>query len=236
MKYNYTSLFLPTQPFFTFNFKGNKKNYNNLLYEIISKNLKLEKPEKKFKLIRSNRHSIEEMASPPLTLNFYAFLAKLIKPKKILEIGTFIGVSALNLASATPKDSKIITLEKFEEFKVIAEKNFKDNKFSKKINLILGDANKSLDKIKKTKFDLVFLDGDKGSYLKLLKKIEKNNLKKGSIVIVDNYFFHGDVVNKKQLTKKGEGVKKLHKYIEKNKKFHKTIIPIYDGILLLQKI
>ena len=236
MKYTYTNLFLPSQSFFTFNYKGDKKNYADKLYNVISKNLKLQSPDKFFKLTKSKRHSIEEMASPPLTLNFYAFLAKILKPKSILEIGTFVGVSALNLASATPKNSKIITLEKFEEFKLIAEKNFKDNNFSKKIKIILGDANKSLDNLKNKKFDLVFLDGDKGNYYKIFKKIEKNNLKKGSILIVDNYFFHGDVVNKKPLTEKGTGVKKLHKYIENNKKFHKTIVPIYDGILLLQKI
>jgi len=236
MKYNYTNLFLPSQPFFTFNYKGKKKDYASNLYDVISKNLQIEKPDKVFKLTKSKRHSIEEMASPPLTLNFYAFIASLIKPKNILEIGTFVGVSALNLAKATPKSSKIITLEKFEEFKIIAEKNFKENNFDHKIKILLGDAFDSLDKLKTKKFDLVFLDGDKGNYLNILKKIEKNNLKKGSLIIVDNYFFHGDVVNKKQVTEKGVGVKNLHNYIEKNKKFHKTIIPIYDGILLLKKI
>ena len=93
-----------------------------------------------------------------------------------------------------------------------SERKFKNSSFynfDRKIKVLLGDAFDSLDKLKAKKFDMVFLDGDKGNYLNILKKIEKNNLKKGSLIIVDNYFFHGDVVNKKQVTGKGEGVKKL---------------------------
>ena len=235
MKHKYRSLFLSNQPFFIKEFKGKKGNYNEDLYKLISQNLNLSSPDKTFKLTKSKRHTIEEMASPPLTLNFYAFLAKLINPKNVLEIGTFVGVSALNMAQHTPKTTKIVTLEKFDEFKNIAEKNFKDNNFEKKIKILLGDANETLLKLKKKKFDLVFIDGDKGNYLSIFKLIEKHNIKRGSIIIVDNYFFHGDVVNKKPRTEKGKGVKALINYIEKNDNFTKTIIPIYDGILLLKK-
>jgi caffeoyl-CoA O-methyltransferase len=235
MKHKYRSLFLSNQPFFIKEYKGKKVNYNEDLYKLISQNLNLLPPDKNFKLTESKRHTIEEMASPPLTLNFYAFIAKLINPKNVLEIGTFVGVSALNMAQNTPKTTKIVTLEKFDEFKNIAQKNFRDNHFEKKIKILLGDANNTLLKLKKKKFDLVFIDGDKGNYLSIFKLIEKNNIKKNSIIIVDNYFFHGDVVNKKPRTEKGKGVKALINYIEKNDNFTKTILPIYDGILLLKK-
>ena len=236
MKQKYQSLFLSNQPFFIKEYKGNKQNYDNDLYKLISQNLKLTKPDQSFRLTKSKLHTIEEMASPPLTLNFYAFLAQLLNPKYVLEIGTFVGVSALNMAKYTPKSTKIITLEKFDQFKKIAEKNFKDNNFNKKIKILLGDAKETLLKLKKRKFDLVFIDGDKGNYLPIFKIIEKNNIKKNSIIIVDNYFFHGDVVNKTPKTEKGKGVKRLINYIEKNNHYIKTIIPIYDGILLLKKI
>ena len=67
------------------------------------------------------------MASPPVALNLYEFICGLIKPKKILEIGTFIGVSALTMAKATDEKCKIFTIEKFKEFFDIAKYNFKKN-------------------------------------------------------------------------------------------------------------
>jgi caffeoyl-CoA O-methyltransferase len=91
-----------------------------------------------------------------------------------------------------------------------------------------------LKKLTKIKFDLIFLDGDKGKYLKIFKIIEKNNIKKGSIIIVDNFFFHGDVLNKTQ-SEKGAGVKNLGLYISKSKKYNVTLLPIYDGIALLKR-
>jgi len=234
MKYQYSKLFLSNQNFFTKNFKGSKRLFEIKLYAYIEKFLKLVHPSNKFKLKVSNRFPLEQMASPPVALNLYEFICSLIKPKKILEIGTFVGVSALTMAKATDKKCKIFTIEKFKEFFDIAKYNFKKNKFDKKINIYNGDAMNVLKKLTKIKFDLIFLDGDKGKYLKIFKIIEKNNIKKGSIIIVDNFFFHGDVLNKTQ-SEKGSGVKKLGFYISKSKKYNVTLLPIYDGIALLKR-
>ena len=234
MKYQYNKLFLSNQKFFTKEFKGNKRLFEIKLYAYIEKILKLVHPGNKFKLKLTNKFSLEQMASPPVALNLYEFICKLIKPKKILEIGTFVGVSALTMAKATDKNCKIFTIEKFKEFFDIAKYNFKKNRFDKKINIYNGDAKDILQKLKKIKFNLIFLDGDKGKYLKIFKIIEKNNVKKGSIIIVDNFFFHGDVLNKSQ-SKKGAGVKNLGLYISKSKKYNVTLLPIYDGIALLKR-
>jgi predicted O-methyltransferase YrrM len=128
----------------------------------------------------------------------------------------------------------VTTIEKFKKFYLIAKKNFKKNNISKNVQILNEDANNILDKLHK-KFDLIFLDGDKGSYLNIFKKIEKNNLKKNSAIIVDDIFFHGDILNKKTHSTKGLGVKNFLSYIKKNDKFYKTILPIYGGILLLIK-
>jgi predicted O-methyltransferase YrrM len=234
MNFQYNQLFLSNQNFFTKKFKGPKHLFEIKLYAYIEKFLKLVHPSYKFKLKLTNKFSLEQMASPPVALNLYEFICGLIKPKKILEIGTFIGVSALTMAKATDEKCKIFTIEKFKEFFDIAKYNFKKNKFDNKINIYNGDAINVLKKLKKMKFNLIFLDGDKGKYLKIFKLIEKNNIKKGSIIIVDNFFFHGDVLNKSQ-SEKGFGVKKLGLYISKSKKYIVTLLPMYDGIALLKK-
>ena len=234
MQFKYNKLFLSNQFFFRKLFKKSKSLFEIKLYAYIEKFLKLIHPKNKFKLKLSNRFSLEEMASPPLALNLYEFICNLIKPKMVLEIGTFVGVSTLTLAKATDKKCKIFTIEKFTEYFDIAKYNFKINKFDEKIKIYNGDAMDILKKLSKFKFDLIFLDGDKGKYLEIFKIIEKNNIKKDSIIIVDNFFFHGDVLNKLP-SEKGKGVKRLGLYISKSNKYNLTLLPMYDGIALLKK-
>jgi predicted O-methyltransferase YrrM len=234
MQFKYNKLFLSNQTFFRKLFNNSKNLFEIKLYTYIEKFLKLTHPKKKFKLKTSNRFSLEEMASPPLALNLYEFICNLVKPKKVLEIGTFVGVSALTLAKATEKNCRIFTIEKFKEFFDIAKYNFKINKLNKKIKIYHGDAVNILRKFNRLKFDLIFLDGDKGKYLEIFKIIERNNIKKNSVIIIDNFFFHGDVLNKSP-SEKGKGVKRLGLYISKSNKFNITLLPMYDGIALLKR-
>ena len=130
----------------------------------------------------------------------------------------------------------ITTIEKFEHFYEIANENFKKNSLQKKIKCILGDAIKVLNDLKFKKFDIIFIDGDKGNYLKIFKKIEKNNLKRNSLVLIDDIFFHGDILNKKHKSPKTKGVIGILNYLKNKKIYDKTILPIYGGVLLIQKI
>jgi caffeoyl-CoA O-methyltransferase len=235
MRFDYHKIYLPNQLFFRKLFNGSKKKFEEKLYFYITNFLNLQNPKNEFKLKLTTRHSVEEMASPPIALNFYKFICTLIRPKKILEIGTFIGVSSMNFAKASGKNTKITTIEKFDEFREIAKSNFKKNNFSKKIKSYLGDAFVVLNKLKKQNFDLIFLDGDKGKYLDLFKIIEKKFTKKNTMIIIDNFFFHGDTLNINPKTEKGIGVKKLHNYLKRSKKYTITILSVYDGIALLRK-
>lgn len=235
-QHNYKDLFLPSQNFFNKYFIGSKTQFEKKLYNSLENILKLKNPKKEFKLKLTKKHSVEEMASPPISLNLYKFLCNFFKPKKILEIGTFIGISAMTFAKASGSKSKVVTIEKFIEFYKIAKKNFILNKLDKNIQCIHGDAINILKKKKKEAYDLIFLDGNKDKYIDLFKLIEKKFTKKGSIIIIDNFFFHGDTLNKKCKTSKGAGVKLLQIYLKKSKKYFKTILPIYDGIALVQRI
>lgn len=233
--FKYENQIFPTQPFLIKYYKGPKASYNAKLYRILKNTQNLINSRKRFKLLSSNVVSIEEMSSPPQCLNLLHLITDISKSKSVLELGTFLGISAMAFASVSKK-IKITTLEKFEEFYLIAKKNIQINGFNKQIKVLHGDAKTTLPKIK-TKYDLVFIDGDKENYLVYLKLALQNNTKSGSVVIVDNIFFHGDVFNNKPTNVKGLGAKKVLEFVSKNQKLFSSvsILPLYDGTLILKK-
>ena len=233
IKLKYSSLFLPNQPPLKKYFKS--KNFESYLYSFIEKYSNIIKPKKKYKLYNPSKFSVEEMASNPISLSFLSFICYLLKPKHVLEIGSFIGLSTMELSTHLKKNGKVTAIEKYDKFYKIAKKNFKINKLDKKINFILGDALDVLPSKKiKYKFDLIFIDGNKENYKEIFQLCEKR-LSKNGIIIIDNIFNQGDAINVKPQTKKGAGVKRLLEYL-KNKKMTKCILPFYDGIMLVKKI
>ena len=217
-----------------FNKKLLRKN-KKLEKEIDKLDKILSKGNKAFK-IKHNRHfSIEEMGTIPIILNFYKLIIELKKVKNILEIGSFIANSAINFSTSILPGGKIVTIEKYFEFYKTAKFNIEKNKLSNVINLIHGDALSIIPKLKKKKFDMIFLDGNKEAYQKYLV-ILKEYLKKDGLLIIDDIFFHGDVFNSKPRTKKGQGVKKCLKYVKNNSNVWRvTLLPISNGILILRK-
>lgn len=226
--------YLPNQTFYKNLNLSTKNEYEKDLYNYIHKYLNLKKNNN---LKLTKLHSIEEMASNPLMLSIVNFLINSLRKKnlKILEIGTFLGVFSISLAK-NKNVKEVSTIEKFDHFYEIANNNFKQNKVQNKIKSFLGDAFKVLDKIKSKKFDIIFIDGDKGNYLQIFKKIEKNNLKNDSLIMIDDIFFHGDILNKKNKSPKTKGVTGVLNYLKNKKIYNKTILPIYGGVLLIQKI
>lgn len=109
---------------------------------------------------------------------------KKYKPKKILEIGTLFGYSAILMARLLPEDGKIITIEFDENSAEFARKNIEQAGLSNKIEVITGNALEIIPKLKET-FDMLFIDATKEEYFEYLRLTEKN-LRKGSIVIADN--------------------------------------------------
>jgi len=114
-------------------------------------------------------------------------LAKIIaqlKPKRFLEVGTLIGYSAILMGKNLECDAEIITIEIDKKEAEIARKNIEKAEIKPKIQVIVGDASDVIPKLH-GKFDLIFLDGHKGDYLKHLKMAEEK-LHKGSVVVADN--------------------------------------------------
>ena len=190
--------------------------------------------------IISYNNSLGDIKRMQISISQCHFLHLIIKTsntKRILEIGTFTGLSALTMALALPSDGKLVTLEKNEERYKIASNFFKRADQEKKIQTIIGPAIENMNnlKMKEQKFDLVFIDADKENYKnyydKSLDLIEKN-----SLIIIDNVLWHGDVVDKKKQDKLTTIIREFNSYLNKDKRTENLIIPVGDGLTVCRKL
>ena len=169
--------------------------------------------------------------------HFLHLIVKISNTKKILEIGTFTGLSGLTMSLSLPCDGKLVTLDKNTERNKIASNFFKKAKQESKIKTIIGPALESLSSLKKKeeKFDLIFIDADKENYKNYynqsLDLIEKNGL-----IIVDNVLWHGEVVNVKKQDKLTTIIREFNSYINKDKRTENIIIPVGDGLTVCRKL
>ena len=169
--------------------------------------------------------------------HFLHLIVKISNTKKILEIGTFTGLSGLTMSLSLPSDGKLVTLDKNAERNKIASNFFKKAKQESKIKTIIGPALESLSSLKnkEQKFDLIFIDADKENYKNYynqsLDLIEKNGL-----IIVDNVLWHGEVVDVKKQDKLTTIIREFNSYINKDKRTENIIIPVGDGLTVCRKL
>ena len=162
-------------------------------------------------------------------------IIKISDIKKILEIGSFTGFSALTMALALPNDGSLISLDKSAEFSEKA-KSFYDKANVNKIKQIIKPALESLEVLKnsKQKFDLIFIDADKENYVnyyeKSIEMIDKNGL-----IIIDNVLWHGEVADKSKIDKFTNIIRDFNKHIKDDERVTKNIIPIGDGLTICIK-
>ena len=162
---------------------------------------------------------------------FLSIISKIIRPKKILEIGTFTGYSTLCLAEGLDKGGRIDTIDNNFELKKIQNHFFNLSKLQKQINQFTCDAIKIIPKLK-DKYDLIFLDADKKNYLNYLNLIIPL-LKKKGVLVSDNVLWSGKVLNKKKNKDiETEVLKKFNQQLSNHKNLQTVILPIRDGISL----
>ena len=163
-------------------------------------------------------------------LNFLIEYIKQNNVKTILEIGTAIGYSSINMALVSD-DIQITTIERNEKMYKQAIKNIKDFNLENRINVIYGDA---LDTVVQGKYDLIFIDAAKAQYIKFFEKY-KQNLQMNGTIITDNLNFHGLALHPEEIHSKNLKalVRKINNYKDfliNNKEFNTTFYEIGDGI------
>ena len=165
-----------------------------------------------------------------------SFISQLIRPETILEIGTYTGYATLCLAEGLTKNGKIHTIEINEELIDFQKKYFDQSKFKNQIFTHLGDAIDIIPKLK-FKYDLIFLDADKGNYPNYMEMVVPK-LKKGGVLIADNVLWSGKVLDYQQKRDDIEtrGIKLFSELVKKNSSLQTLLLPIRDGLMMCRKI
>ncbi len=180
---------------------------------------------------------IKKMQIAVSQCHFLELITKVSNSKKILEIGTFTGLSTLSLSLGLPDDGFLIALDKNKETNNIALEFFKKANQNKKIKTIIKPALESLKEFKKDKFifDIIFIDADKSNYQNYYDEaidLVKNN----GLIIIDNVLWHGEVADENNDDKLTNIIRDFNKYVKNDKKTEQVIIPLGDGLTVCRKL
>lgn len=173
------------------------------------------------------------MLSGHLQGRVLAMISRLIRPRAILEIGTFTGYSALCLAEGLTDDGTLITIDKNEELEDRVRNYFKESGMSKRIDYRIGDATQIIPTLEMT-FDLVFIDADKENYSNYYDMvIDKLNLK--GIILADNVLWSGKVLDENP-DKDTRAIIAFNKKVTDDPRVENVLLPIRDGIMMIRKL
>ena len=184
-----------------------------------------------------NLGDIKRMQIAISQCHFLHLIIKAAKIKKVLEIGTFTGLSALSIALALPSDGNLIALDKNEETNKVAINFFKKANQDKKIETIIKPALDTINDLKKNnnKFDMIFIDADKENYKNYYEQsIELLN--KDGLIIIDNVLWHGEVVDENKNDKFTINMRNFNKHVHNDPKTEQIIMPLGDGLTVCRKL
>lgn len=174
------------------------------------------------------------MLSGHLQGQFLRMLSKTMRPKVILEIGTFTGYSTINLALGLSEQGILHTIDSNPESVEIGRKYFKEADLEHKITTHIGNALEIIPGIK-AKFDLVFIDADKENYLKYYKMVF-DNMNDGGIILADNAFWDGKVIAENGADKDTECMKAFNDFVQNDERVENILIPLRDGLMMVRKM
>lgn len=192
------------------------------------------------KQLREETADIEysEMQIAPEQGQFMALLTKLIGARRALEIGTYTGYSSISIARALPDDGKLICCDDSEEWTAIARKYWQLAGLEQRIELILGDANQTLQQMLKEgaagTFDFIFIDADKQNYLDYYE-LSLHLLREGGLIAVDNTLWSGDVADPANTEPSTRAIRHFNEMLSQDQRVEISLVPIGDGLTLVRK-
>lgn len=175
---------------------------------------------------------------PHETVAYFRLLMQTLQPKRILEIGTAIGFSALLMAENSPH-SQITTIDRNEEMIGFAKENFAKYDSRQQIELLEGEAMDILPNLSDDTYDFVFMDSAKSKYIVFLPEVLKK-VKVGGLIVVDDIFQGGDIA--KEITEVRRGQRTIYKGLQRlfnatldNPGLTASLVSMSDGLLMLRK-
>jgi len=182
----------------------------------------------------TQNHPESHMLSGHLQGKVLEMLSCMIRPRRILEIGTFTGYSAVCLAKGLTDDGQLHTIELREQEAEKAKEFFDQSQYSSKIILHVGSALDIIPGLDET-WDIVFIDADKPAYIEYFNLVLPK-LRKNGFIFADNVFFHGQVLEKEMKNKNAKGIQAFNEYIQKRTDIENVILTLRDGLCLIRKL
>lgn len=176
-----------------------------------------------------------QMVSGTLQGKILEMLSCMIKPKNILELGTFTGYSALCLAKGLQTDGKLITIDINDELEAFAQSFFKRSTYSNQIDFRIGDAREIIPTLKET-FDLVFIDADKRQYPEYYHLVF-DKIKPGGYLIADDVLWYGKVNDEIQSNDTyTKGLLAFNALVQQDNRVENAVFPVRDGLMVVRKL
>ncbi len=178
-------------------------------------------------------HAESNMLSGHVQGKLLEMVSHMIRPSRILEIGTFTGYSALCLAKGLAEGGKLHTIELREADANLARSYFDRSYFAKQIISHKGNALDIIPKLEET-WDLVFIDADKPAYIQYFNLVF-SRLRKNGFILADNIFFHGQVLEEPVTGKSALGIKAFNEFIQGKEDIEKLVVTVRDGLYFIRK-
>lgn len=189
-----------------------------------------------YRLYRAtNIHTIHgRMASGHLQGRMLKMLVSMIRPKNILEVGTFSGYSAICMAEGLDEGGKVWTFEINDEMEDFTRPWIENSPVADKIDFRIGDANIEAPKLGIT-FDLAFVDGDKRTYVETYEMVLRL-LRPGGYIIADNTLWDGHVTDPAyDHDHQTQGIRQFNDHVAADNRVEQVIVPLRDGLTLIRK-
>jgi len=178
-------------------------------------------------------HPEAHMLSGAQQGQFLSMISKLMRPRRILEIGTFTGYSALCLASGLTEYGQLFTIESREADAAVARGYFDRSPYKDQIQLLMGDARTLLPDLVEC-WDLVFIDADKTSYVEYFNTVLPR-VRTNGFILADNIFFHGQVLAEPVKGKNAKALVDFVQVVRDCEAVEQLPIPLRDGLMLIRK-
>ena len=193
-----------------------------------------EEPEIIKELVEASNEDLEyiDMLSGRQTGMLLKMLVSISGAKRILEVGTFTGYSAIMMAQALPDGGELITCEMNERYQKISEPFFSREPYRSKITQKMGNALEIISGLDGS-FDLIFLDADKVNYPKYYR-LAKEKIKTGGLIVVDNVLWGGEVLDQKN--RKAEAIHQMNKIIRDDDEVEQLMLPLRDGVTIVRDL
>ena len=188
------------------------------------------------KKINRDTHSMvmkPRMLSGHMQGRFLSLISKMIKPKTILEIGTYTGYSALCLAEGLTSDGTIITIDVNEELENRVRGYFNESAYKNQIDFKIGNAKQIIPELPGP-FDLVFIDADKANYA-VYYDLVIDKIQSGGFILADNVLWSGKVIDAKP-DKDTLTILAFNDKVHNDARVENVLLPIRDGITLIRKL